>query len=138
MSDDTTIPPAPTPTPASGLAARFGLGDALRKAFADYIEKNKIQPAGSQDLNVDLDFLKNHGGPLLAALLRGATETLMPRDLKFSVPVGGAAATPAAPAAPASPADPAPAAGSGPVNVHFDLGDFLGKLFNPPTTEPPR
>lgn len=118
-----TAPPAATP-PAepTSLAARLGLGESLKKAFSEYIETNHIRPAQGGDLNVDLDFLRNHAGPLLVSMLRGATQTLLPRDLKFSVPAP----------------PPSDAKEQAPVNVNFDLGDFLAKLFNPPDTNPPR
>ncbi|MFO0750392.1 MAG: hypothetical protein U1F43_32685 [Myxococcota bacterium] len=132
-----TVPPATAPAPApaateptseGGLAAptslvqRLGLSETLKKTFADYIETNHIRPEHGADLNVDLDFLKHHAGPLLVHLLKGATQSLLPRDLKFSVP--------------APPPSDAPS--KEPVNLNFDLGDFLAKLFNPPDTNPPR
>lgn len=125
MADDTDKPaptPTPTPTEPMSLAQRLGLGETLKKAFADYIEGQHIRPAQGADLNVDLEFLKNHAGPLLVSLLRGATQSLLPRDLKFSVPAP----------------PPKDAADQTPVNVNFDLGDFLGKLFNPPDINPRR
>jgi len=126
MADETQPPPPPSnPEQPASLAQRFGLTESLKKAFSEYIEQNRIRPAQGNDLNVDLDFLKHHAGPLLVSMLKGATQTLLPKDLKFSVPA------------------PPPAASEGdqpkaPVNVNFDLGDFLSKLFNPPDTNPPR
>ena len=133
MANDENTPPtdptgpneppkeAAAPKP-SGVAANLGIAEALKRGFADYLEKNDVHPTEGNELNVDLEFMRNHAGPLLAHLLRSATQTLMPKDLKFSVP------TPPPPDKP----DQAP------VNVSFDLGDFLSRLFNPPSTNPPR
>lgn len=115
-------PVAETPPPASGVVANLGLVDALRRGFADYLETNHVQPAEGNELNVDLDFMKDHAGPLLAHLLRSATQSILPKDLKFSVQ--------------APPPEDKPE--KSPVNVNFDLGAFLSKLFNPPSTNPPR
>lgn len=125
MTDETTPPPA-SDAPETGsanesLAPSFGLTDALKRGVADYLAANEIRPA-SGELNVDMDFMKQHAGPLLAHLLKSATQSILPKDMKFSVP------TPP----PESKPDAAP------VNVSFDLGDFLSKIFNPPSTNPPR
>lgn len=125
MTDETTPPPgseAPeTATTNESLAPSLGLTDALKRGVADYLAVNEIRPA-SGELNVDMDFMKQHAGPLLAHLLKSATQSILPKDMKFSVP------TPP----PESKPDAAP------VNVSFDLGDFLSKIFNPPSTNPPR
>lgn len=116
-STESATPAADGPSLAEGL----GLSDALKRGVADYLAQNEIRPAGGE-LNVDMEFMRNHAGPLIAHLLKSATQTLLPKDLKFSVP------TP--------PAENKPEAQ--PVNVNFDLGDFLSKLLNPPSTNPPR
>lgn len=122
MTDETTPPEAPeTAKPNESLAPGLGLTDALKRGVADYLAVNEIRPA-SGELNVDMDFMKQHAGPLLAHLLKSATQSILPKDMKFSVP------TPP----PESKPDAAP------VNVSFDLGDFLSKIFNPPSTNPPR
>ncbi len=125
MSTEDGTPPTPpdaqTPPKASSVASQLGITDALKRGFADYLEKNHVQATGNE-LNVDLDFMKNHAGPLLAHLLRSATQSVLPKDLRFTVPTPPPADKPGAP----------------PVNVNFDLGDFLSKLFNPPSTNPPR
>lgn len=121
-TDETTPPNPPAPDADKGLAHSLGIADALKKGFADYLEQNHVRPNQGNELNVDLEFMKQHAGPLLAHLLRSATQTVMPKDLRFSVP------TP-------PPADKPEGA---PVQVNFDLGDFISKLFNPPSTNPPR
>jgi len=127
MTDETTpenpplAPSDPNPKPSDSLVSQLGLSDALKQGVADYLSQNNIRPA-TGELNVDMDFMRNHAGPLLAHLMRSATQTLLPKDLKFSVP------TPAPESKPEAK----------PVNVNFDLGDFLSKLFNPPSTNPPR
>lgn len=125
MTDETTHPSAPDAAepakPSESLAPGLGLTDALKRGVADYLAVNEIRPA-SGELNVDMDFMKQHAGPLLAHLLKSATQSILPKDMKFSVP------TPP----PESKPDAAP------VNVSFDLGDFLSKIFNPPSTNPPR
>lgn len=125
MTDETTPPSNPNAPETAGssesLAPSFGLTDALKRGVADYLAAHEIRPA-SGELNVDMDFMKQHAGPLLAHLLKSATQSILPKDMKFSVP------TPP----PESKPDAAP------VNVSFDLGDFLSKIFNPPSTNPPR
>jgi hypothetical protein len=118
---DETPPTEPTSQTASSAAQGLGLTDALKRGVADYLAQNDIRPA-TGELNVDMDFMRHHAGPLLAHLMKSATQSILPKDLKFSVP------TP--------PAENKP--GAAPVNVNFDLGDFLSKLFNPPSTNPPR
>lgn len=122
MADETTPPNAPAPDADKGAAHSLGIADALKRGFADYLDQNHVRPTAGNELNVDLEFMKNHAGPLLAHLLRSATQSVMPKDLRFSVP------TP----------PPADKPESAPVQVNFDLGDFLSKLFNPPSTNPPR
>ena len=122
MADEGTPPPSNEAPRPSGALGSLGIADALKRGLADYIEQNHVRPTSGNELNVDLEFMKNHAGPLLAHLLRSATQTVMPKDLRFSVP------TP-------PPADQPEGA---PVQVNFDLGDFLSKLFNPPSTNPPR
>ena len=125
MTDETTPPSNPNAPETAGanesLAPSFGLTDALKRGVADYLAAHEIRPP-SGELNVDMDFMKQHAGPLLAHLLKSATQSILPKDMKFSVP------TPP----PESKPDAAP------VNVSFDLGDFLSKIFNPPSTNPPR
>jgi hypothetical protein len=119
MSDnDTSAPPSP---PSQGLAKSLGLSDILKRGLADYLATHEIRPA-TGELNVDLEFMRDHAGPLLAHLMRSATQNLVPKDMRFTVP------TP----------PPADQPGAAPVNVNFDLGDFIAKLFNPPSTNPPR
>ncbi len=133
MSTDETPPPPTAATPgdkapettaagAQSAVQSLGIAEALKRGFADYLEKNNVRPQSGSELNVDLEFMKNHAGPLLAHLLRSATQSLVPKDLKFSVP------TP----------PPADKPDDKPVNVNFDLGEFLSRLFNPPSTNPPR
>ncbi len=125
MSTEDGTPPTPpdaeTPPKASSAPSQPGITDALKRGFADYLEKNHVEAKGNE-LNVDLDFMKNHAGPLLAHLLRSATQSVLPKDLRFTVPTPPPADKPGAP----------------PVNVNFDLGEFLSKLFTPPSTNPPR
>jgi hypothetical protein len=119
---DASQPEAAASPQPSGVAANLGITEALKRGIADYLEKNDVHPKEGNELNVDLDFMKNHAGPLLAHLLRSATQSLMPKDLKFSVPT--------------SPPPDKP--DQAPVNVNFDLGEFISRLFNPPSTNPPR
>ncbi len=102
----------PTETPQNGIAT------ALRSAFSDYVRENNIAPKDGAPLNVDLDFLKDHGAPLVTSLLKSVTSSLLPKDLNFSVPTEG------------------DVDGDGDddakMPVQFDLQDFLGKLFTPP------
>jgi len=132
-TDEGTTPPNPPPGDAAtpppqaaaagpGVVAALGITDALKRGFADYLEQNHVRPQSGNELNVDLDFMKHHAGPLLAHLLRSATQSVMPKDLRFTVP------TP----------PPADKPDQAPVNVNFDLGDFIAKLFNPPSINPPR
>ena len=132
-TDEGTTPPNPphgdanTAAPKAAaseqsVVAALGISDALKRGFADYLEQNHVRPQSGSELNVDLEFMRNHAGPLLAHLLRSATQSVLPKDLRFTVP------TP----------PPADKPEQGPVNVNFDLGDFLAKLFKPPSTNPPR
>ncbi|MBL8786574.1 MAG: hypothetical protein JNJ59_16845 [Deltaproteobacteria bacterium] len=129
MATDDQTPDVP-PTQAEGEAApsgeglvsKLGITDALKRGLSDYLQTNHIRPAAGNELNVDMEFMRNHAGPLLAHLLRSATQSILPKDMKFSVPTAPAADKPE----------------EKPVNVSFDLGDFLSKLFNPPSTNPPR
>ncbi|MCC6622163.1 MAG: hypothetical protein IT385_12945 [Deltaproteobacteria bacterium] len=133
MADDQdTTPPAPPPDePAKPAAAP--LGDAIKAAFGRYLADQGIQPPPGQDLQVDLEFLKQHAGPLIVHMLRGATQSLLPRELKVAIQAPRPEAPPAgeAGAAPAPGTDAAtdrPAA----TNITFDLGDLLARLLNPP------
>ena len=132
-TDEGTPPPNPpqgdTATAApkaaaseQSVVAALGISDALKRGFADYLEQNHVRPQSGSELNVDLEFMRNHAGPLLAHLLRSATQSVLPKDLRFTVPTPPPADKPGAP----------------PVNVNFDLGEFLSKLFTPPSTNPPR
>lgn len=119
MADDTETPKN-TDT-AKEAASSLGIADGLRNAFADYVHEHDIKPDGG-DVNVDLDFIKNHGGPLVTHMLRAVTNAIVPKDLKLSVP------------AKADPDAKEGEAGAKDVNVNFDVGDFLKKLLTPPST----
>jgi len=123
MADDdqpTTTEPAAPPSaaaPPSGTA----LTESLRQAFAQYLAERGIQPGEGGDVRVDLDFLREHAGPMIVQLLRGATQSLMPRELKLRLDAPGA--TPGEGEGEAKPAGPA---------LTFDLGDLLARLLTPP------
>ena len=56
-----------TPEAAEKPPIDIGLVDRLRDSFASYIETNDVKPAeGQQDIQVDVNFVKDHAGPLLA------------------------------------------------------------------------
>lgn len=131
---DENDPPEPTPTAkdAAPAADAAPLGDAMKNAFAEYLAANDIRPEEGKDLQVDLDFLKNHAGPLIVHMLRNATQSLLPKELKLSVKAPESAAPDsAATEAPASDGGEAPKPAA-PIGVTFDLGDFLARLLNPP------
>lgn len=123
MADETTPnDTAPAANESASQAAQgLGLTDALKRGVADYLAENNIRPT-SGEVNVDMEFVRQHAGPLLAHLMRSATQSFLPKDLKFSVPTPPVESKPDAK----------------PVQVNFDLGDFLSKLINPPSTNPPR
>ncbi|PIE18273.1 MAG: hypothetical protein CSA66_04885 [Proteobacteria bacterium] len=97
--------------------AAGGLADALKRSFTEYVHKHEVVPKqGEQQLNLDLAFIRDHGGPLVAHMLKDLTKTLLPDNLSFSVP-----------------ADQTKPEGqdSGGVTINFDLKDALGKLMQP-------
>ena len=117
--------------PASGAAAAPGIADALKASFAEYIAEHDVVPgSGGGQLNLDWEFIRNHGGPLVAHMFSRLTRELLPENLSFSVP--------APKSAPRAEGDGSaePAAKPQGVAINFDLGDFLGKLFKPPQGGP--
>ena len=130
MADDDDKGTGETPpenrASAADAIASLGVADRLKRAFSDYVESHDIQTGEGRDLNVDLDFVRTHGGPLVTHMLRSITQSLMPKDLSFTVPAGKPAD--AGEDAKAESGEEAPK----PVNIHFDLGDFLRKLMTPP------
>jgi len=133
-TEDDTQGATPTENEAAEpkSAAASGIADTLKASFAEYIDTHEVvAPTGGQ-LNLDWDFLRNHGGPLVAHMFTSLTQQLLPENLSFSVPAPKATAKAEDGAAEAASADaPKPA-----TQINFDLGDFLGKLFRPPQGGP--
>lgn len=116
------------PTSAEAPVASLGISDAIKESVAEYIAEHDVKTEAGGQLNLDWDFVRNHGGPLMAHLFASVTKQLLPENLNFSIP-----------APKKSEADPDAAAKPGGVNVNFDLGDFLGKLFKGPQGgDPPK
>jgi len=136
MVDDTdTKPPAPpAPDPGEAAVRPAPLGDAIKAAFGRYLADQGVQPPPGQDLQVDLEFLKQHAGPLIVHMLRGATQSLLPRELKVSLQATAPPDTAADTTGDGAPDAPAPAAPAAPTNITFDLGDLLARLLTPPRT----
>ena len=111
---------APASASASDALSQTGVVDTLKRSLAEYIEDNHIQPKqGEEQLNLDWDFVRNHGGPLAVFMFQKLTRAIVPENVKFSVPASKPAEN---------------QAGTPPVNVKLDLGDCLGKLFQPATS----
>lgn len=130
-TDETTPPDAPTaPESDTGPAPALGIAEALKRGFADYLARHQVRPADGEELAVDLAFIKQHAGPLLAHLLRSTTQAMVPRDVHLSV----------SPPPPADEVESAPASvkiSPAPVKISIDLGDVLSKLLAPPPKAPP-
>lgn len=124
MSTDQTTPPDDDAAPEAdkGPTPTLGIADALKKGFADYLTHNEVRPADGKELAVDLAFITQHAGPLLAHLLRSAAQSVVARDVHLSV----------SPPPPANEPEGAPA----PVKISIDLGDVLAKLLAPPPKAP--
>lgn len=118
--DEGQTPDAQSADPsAKDALSQTGVVDTLKRSLAEYIEDNHIQPkSGEEQLNLDWDFVRDHGGPLAVFMFQKLTRAIIPENVKFSVPAS-------------KPDENAP--GTPPVNVKLDLGDFLGKLFQPAT-----
>jgi hypothetical protein len=112
------------------------LGDVVKQAFADYLDKSGARAQYGDHVNVDLAFLKAHGVPMVSMLFRELATRLVPQDLKLELPP-----RPAEPTAPElsarSAAEPAPDDGPRPVSVNLDLAGILGRLFRPPGSDKP-
>lgn len=83
------------------------LGGSIKQAFNNYVEQN-VQartPEGGIDVNVDLDFIRQHGKPMISSVLRSVAETLLPKG-EVDIPTALKNAF-----APAKPAEAAPAEG---------------------------
>jgi len=102
---------------AKDVLGSLGVVDTLKESLADYIQANDIgAKEGTTQLNLDWDFVRNHGGPLVAHMFQSLTRTILPDNVNFKVPTATRTKD---------------GEKSAPVEVNFDLGDFLGKLFRP-------
>jgi hypothetical protein len=129
------------------------LGGKIKDAFNSYVEENvhARTPEGGVDVNVDLDFIREHGKPMISTLLRSVAEALIPKgEVDIPTVLKNAFAPPkAAPAAPATEGqeqaaeavsdaiDGAAAQGSegeakqAGVSVKLNFGNLLRSLFAP-------
>jgi|GEM_PF-1921396 len=98
----------PQATPVGGIA------DALRRAFTDYLDESGAREQYGNEVNIDLDFLKDHAGPMFSSMFQQLTSSIIPKDLKVGVPINPATGQ----------------AGEKPVAVNFDLGGILTSFFS--------
>lgn len=114
---------------ASEVVASLGIAETVKQSFVDYIaDKNVVAKGDNPQLNLDWEFIRDHGGPLLAHMFQRVTKQLLPENLRFSVPAPKAPTTTPDEAATGEP-QAGPKQG---VDINFDLGDFLGKIFRGP------
>lgn len=128
-----TAPPAPN---ASEVVASLGIAETVKQSFVDYIsDKDVVAKGDNPQLNLDWEFIRDHGGPLIAHMFQQVTKQLLPENLRFSVP-----APKQPPAAAPESGEPAPGAVAPKqgVDINFDLGDFLSKIFRGPPEDPKR
>jgi hypothetical protein len=91
-----------------------GITDALRRAFTDYLDKSGAREKYGDEVNVDLDFLREHAGPLFSSMFQQLTSNIVPKDMKVGVPTGAKAA-----------------GQDGPVAVNLDIGGIISSFFKP-------
>lgn len=109
-----TPPPAGESPKAAAAAPAGGITDALRRAFTDYLDKSGAREKYGDEVNVDLDFLREHAGPMFSSMFQQLTSNLVPKDMKVGVPTGAKAA-----------------GQDGPVAVNLDIGGIISSFFKP-------
>jgi hypothetical protein len=112
------------------------VGKEVQRAVRGYLIEKVVPPgkeSGDMELNVDADFVREHGAALVSTVVESVTNALIPKNLNFTVPVGKAEEGESAEAAP--PPKPAPEPGSG-VAVNLDFGKLLRGLSTPRPAAP--
>jgi|GEM_PF-3284184 len=128
-ADSTTTEAAAQPEALDATGAQpvgLGIADTLKASVAEYIAEHDVATEGGGQLNLDWNFIRDHGGPLMAHLFTSVTKQLLPENLNFSIP----AAKKSAEAEGEADAKGEAKAKPGAVDVKFDLNDFIGKLFS--------
>jgi hypothetical protein len=128
-AENATETPSGGPAPESGAAAETrppapsnAITDALRHAFQTYLDKSGAREQYGNEVNIDLDFLKQHAGPMFASMFQQLTSNIVPKDMKIGMPLPSAD----------------PTISDKPVAVNFDLGGIIQSFFTPrKPAEPP-
>lgn len=123
------------------------LGGKIKEAFNQYVEQNveARNAEGGIDVNVDLDFIRQHGKPMMSSIIRSLAEVILPKGeldipaaLKKTFSAQISTDAPAAPAAEGSEAAPAEGSGAAPaaeskqgVSVKLNVANILKNLFTP-------
>ena len=114
-------------------------GSALRDAFRAYVLEYVVpdgQKSGTVNVNLDRDFVKEHGGKIISSVVRSVTQSVIPEKLQMAIPTKKSEAvegddsesTDDAPAAAKEGAD-----ADGPevnVAVNFDVVSVVKDLFS--------
>ncbi|TNF24039.1 MAG: hypothetical protein EP329_25975 [Deltaproteobacteria bacterium] len=109
--------------PKGAETVPLGIADTIKASVAEYIAEHDVATEEGRQLNLDWDFIRNHGGPLMAHLFTSVTKQLLPENLNFSIPAAKKGAASEGEAKAEGEGKPAG------VNINFDLNDFIGKLF---------
>jgi hypothetical protein len=66
------------------------IGDALRQSLRKFVV-DKIVPEGQKkghvDLNLDVDFLREHGRELISSLVQGVAQAILPEKVAVNLPI---------------------------------------------------
>jgi hypothetical protein len=148
----------------------FRIGETLRETLSNFIEarvlSTRTDSAGTFSVNLDQDFIKEHGSSIVKQALQDLYRTLVPPKIELNLPAGpgapkgeageakepevtgeGAAPPAGAPAGEGA-SETAGAGGPAPgkeaegekgvrVSLNVDLSSLLGRLFKPKGGMPP-
>lgn len=73
----------------SGSFLDSTFGSALRDAFREYVLEHVVpdgQKSGTVNVNLDRDFVKEHGGKIVSSLIRSVTQSVIPEKLNLAIP----------------------------------------------------
>lgn len=100
----------------------------MRDALGEYVARNVVAEGETvDDVEVDLDFIRDHGPKLIGSLFGAFTRAIAPDGLKVSVPLPAEKAP--EPKEGEEPAEPKK------VSFNLDLGRILSKALTPPSAE---
>ena len=73
----------------SGSFLDSTFGSALRDAFRAYVLEYVVpdgQKSGTVNVNLDRDFVKEHGGKIVSSVVKSVTQSVIPEKLNLAIP----------------------------------------------------